>query len=197
MDHKKRSNVVSRETMMRTTIKEVIVVEGRTDVVFLEAFLDAEIVSTNGSDVPRETIEYIHTLSKTKKIIVLTDPDSPGKRIRDILDKEIPGLSHAFVPKAKAIKKHKVGIAESSPEEVMKALEHLVTFDKESLGTLTMEDLFELQLVGNKDSLKIREFVSQKFHLGFANGKTILKRLNCLKITRKEIAETLKETNND
>jgi len=181
--------------MMRTTIKEVLVVEGRTDVVFLEAFLDAEIVSTNGSDVPRETIEYLITLSKTKKIIVLTDPDSPGKRIRDILDKEIPGLSHAFVPKAKAIKKHKVGIAESSPEEVMKALEHLVTFDKESLGTLTMEDLFELKLVGNQDSLKIREIISQKFHLGFANGKTILKRLNCLNITRDQIAETLKETN--
>lgn len=194
MDDKKRSNVVSRETMIRTTIKEVIVVEGRTDVVFLESFLDAEIVSTNGSDVPRETIEYIQALSKTKKIIVLTDPDSPGKRIRDILDKEIPSLSHAFVTKAKAIKKHKVGIAESSPEEVMKALEHLVTFNKDSLGNLTMEDMFELQLVGHKGSLKKREILSQKFHLGFANGKTILKRLNCLKITGEQIAEMLKET---
>ncbi|MCX5775095.1 MAG: ribonuclease M5 [Firmicutes bacterium] len=193
MDHEKRSHVVSRETMTKTTIREVIVVEGRTDVVFLESFLDAEIVSTNGSDVPRETIDYLSALSKTKKIIVLTDPDSPGKRIRDILDKEIPNLFHAFVPKSKAIKKHKVGIAESSPEEVLKALEHLVTFDKDSLGNLTMEDLFELELVGHEDSFKNREIISQKFHLGFGNGKTILKRLNCLKITGQQIAETLKE----
>ena len=85
---------------MKKIINAIIVVEGKSDVQFLESFIDARFVITNGSDVPRETIEYLKELSKNNKIIVLTDPDSPGKRIRDILNNEIPNLFHAYVYKS-------------------------------------------------------------------------------------------------
>ena len=61
--------------MSKTVINALIVVEGTTDVSLLTSFLDAEIVTTNGSDVPRETIDYILEASKRKDVIVLTDPD--------------------------------------------------------------------------------------------------------------------------
>ena len=87
--------------MSKTVINALIVVEGTTDVSLLTSFLDAEIVTTNGSDVPRETIDYILEASKRKDVIVLTDPDYPGKRIRDVLDRHIPNLKHAYIPKEK------------------------------------------------------------------------------------------------
>jgi ribonuclease M5 len=77
----------------------ILVVEGASDKAFISTFLEADFVITNGSEVSRETIEYLKEAKKTRDIVVLTDPDSPGKRIRDILDQNIPGLLHAFVPK--------------------------------------------------------------------------------------------------
>ena len=100
----------------------ILVVEGASDKAFISAFLDADIVITNGSEVPCETIEYLKEAKKSRDIVVLTDPDSPGKRIRDILDQNIPGLLHAFVPKEHSIKHHKVGVAESTEWDVMNAL---------------------------------------------------------------------------
>lgn len=197
MDNTERDGCVPRETIMKTHIDEVLVVEGHTDVDFLSHFIEGEIVTTNGSDVPRETIDYLKTLSKTKKIIVLTDPDAPGKRIRDILDSEISGLCHAFIPKAAAIKNGKVGVAESNQDIVMLALSNLLEPNPSRKGTLTSLDLFDLGLIGSPKSGVVRKSVCEHFHLGFANGKTILKRLNILGIEKEDIHKFLKESENN
>ena len=70
---------------MTKIINGIIVVEGITDVSFLSQFIDAEFVTTNGSEIPLETIEYLKNSQEKRDIFVLTDPDSPGKKIRDTL----------------------------------------------------------------------------------------------------------------
>lgn len=55
-------------------------------------------------------------------IIILTDPDFPGMQIRNKILKEIPNAKQAFVRKEVSIKHHKVGVAESTKEEVNNAL---------------------------------------------------------------------------
>ena len=177
---------------MKQKVDALIVVEGTTDVAFLQSFLDADFVTTNGSDVPRETIDFIKQAKATRDVVVLTDPDSPGKRIRDILDAEIPGLLHAFINKQDAIKKNKVGVAESNKEAVLEALRFAFSTTAKSTGTLSMNDLFDLGLSGNENSAKKREILSKTLHLGFGNAKTILKRLNALGITRAQLEEALK-----
>ena len=177
--------------MKKIDYPAVIVVEGASDKALLENFINTEIVLTNGSDVPCETIEYLKALSKNKEIVVLTDPDSPGKRIRDVLDKEIPDLLHAYIPKEKAIKKGKVGVAESDPDTILEALNHLCPAPKKEIkGNITYSDLVELGLVGCEDSSLKRDKVGKKLHIGFGNGKTFLKRLNSLGITLEELKET-------
>lgn len=178
---------------MKTKCNAVIVVEGKSDVQFLESFLDAEFVITNGSEVSRETIEYIRSLSLIKKVIVLTDPDSPGKRIRDILDNEIPNLSHAFVEKSKSIKKNKVGVAESSKEHILEAISNLLEKDELIYGTLTMKDLYSLDLCGKDNSNTLRIKVMKELHLGYGNAKTMLKRLNSTNISYDELKIIVKK----
>lgn len=169
----------------------LIVVEGKTDKDLIDSFLNADICITNGSEVSRETIDFIKESKKIRDVVVLTDPDSPGKRIRDILDENIPGLLHAYIPKEKAIKHHKVGVAESNKDVILEALNNLIPANFEENGTLTYQDLFELGLVSCDEAIKKREIINRKFHLGYTNGKSLLKRANALKLTRKDLEDAL------
>ncbi len=176
--------------------KPVIVVEGKSDVNKLRLFVDAEFVTTNGSEVSRETIEYLTKLSLSRQIIVLTDPDSPGERIRNLIDQAIPGCYHAFIDKKKAIKGKKVGVAECEKEELIRALKDLVCFSLNETPALTIRDLYDFGLIGKKDSSERRDFLGKVFHIGKTNGKTCLKRLNLLGIGCEELKEAMKEYEN-
>lgn len=169
----------------------VIVVEGKMDKDVISSFLDCDIITTNGSAVSRETINLIKELKKRKRVIVLTDPDAPGKRIRDILNNEIPRLENAFVPKNKAIKGHKVGVAECSKDTIMEALEHIISPTEETIGNdaqrISMSDLFELGLVGDEKSSMKRIAFCEKMHIGECNAKTLLKRCNMLGLSKDDI----------
>ncbi len=176
---------------MKTKINGILVVEGKSDVAFLSQFIDAEFVTTNGSEISLKTIEYLKNCRENRDIFILTDPDSPGKRIRDVLDAEIPNLKHCFVAKEKSIKHNKVGVAESTQEEVLNALKNYIVNSKDPIGNIQMSDLVALDLVGSVDSNAKREKISEKFHLGFCNAKTFLKRINNCGITLEELKENL------
>ncbi len=171
----------------------IIVVEGTSDVSLLSSFLEADCVVTNGSDIPESTIEYLLEASKTRDIVVLTDPDFPGKRIRDVLDSRIPGLKHAFVMKEFCIKHHKVGIAESDKEHILEALNNVITQKDVVEGNLAMSDLYELGLMGQKESAHKRYLLEKNLHLGHANAKTLLKRINALGLDLESIKEAIHE----
>jgi len=176
---------------MKKRINGIIVVEGKTDVAFLSTFIDAEFVTTNGSEIPAKTIEYLRKSSGNRGVFVLTDPDSPGKRIRDVLDQNIPNLKHCFISKENSIKKNKVGVAESTKEEVLKALSNCIESKATSISNVTSSDLVELGLLGGDDSADKRRIVSEKFHLGFGNAKTFLKRVNNSNLTIEDLKSCL------
>lgn len=176
---------------MKKIVNGIIVVEGVTDVAFLSQFIDAEFVTTNGSEIPQQTIEYLKNSREKRDIFVLTDPDSPGKRIRDTLDQFIPDLKHCFISKDCSIKKNKVGVAESTKEEVLKALESYVQTDKNVVGSITHSDLNKLRLEGKEGSSVRREKVINKFHLGHCNAKTFLKRINYSHLTIEDLRSCL------
>ena len=176
---------------MKTKINGIIVVEGKSDVAFLSQFIDAEFVTTNGSEISEKTIEYLKNCRENRDIFVLTDPDSPGKRIRDVLDAEIPNLKHCFVSKEKSIKRNKVGVAESTQEEVLNALKNYIVSSKDPIGNVQMSDLVVLGLTGTEDADIKRTKICEKFHLGYCNAKTFLKRINNCGITLEEIRKSL------
>lgn len=170
----------------------LFVVEGITDIQFLSTFIQAEFIITNGSEIPLKTIEYIQTVLKThRQVIVLTDPDAPGQRIRSILDSQVEGLSHVFIQKKDAIRKNKVGVAQSTPSVILEALSHVMLQNSKLDSTLTNEDLLALNLVGTKDATLRRDFISRHFHIGHTNAKTLLRRLNNLSISFKGLKEAL------
>ena len=173
-------------------INEIIVVEGKSDKQFLETFLNADILTCNGSAIDGFDKNYLIELSKTRGVIILTDPDYPGQRIRNEISSYLPVCKHAFVRKENSIKRHKVGVAEASKEVVLFALENVVTFDESKKGSLTETDMMLLKLSG-RDSSSNKEKVIKYFNIGHCNSKTLLKRLNLLNVSK----ETLEAILND
>lgn len=172
-------------------IDGVIVVEGKSDVAFLSSFIEAEFVTTNGSEISKETIEYLKKISSSKNIYVLTDPDYPGDRIRKILDENIKGLNHCFVKKENSIKHGKVGVAESTIQEIENALKNAVKTKDNKNGKITMDDLVKLGLSGSEESNEKRNKIANELNLGHCNAKTFLKRINYCNIDIKELKKHL------
>ncbi len=172
-------------------IDGILVVEGKSDVAFLSNFIETEFVITNGSEISKDTIEYLKKASLSKDIYVLTDPDFPGEKIRKTLDENIKGLHHCFVEKNKSIKNGKVGVAESSEEEVIKALKNAKTFSDEKKNNISMSDLISLSLSGDQEASKRREKVAKKLNIGHCNAKTFLKRINSCDINIEDLKKLI------
>lgn len=93
-------------------IKEVIVVEGKYDKEKLKKITNAPIVCTHGFELYRskKIINTIKTLSKGRGVIILTDSDRAGFRIRNYLKQCLGnGISvkHAYIPQIEGKEKRK------------------------------------------------------------------------------------------
>ena len=103
-------------------IKEIVIVEGKTDTQLLKELYDVDTIETHGLALDDKTLELIKEASLTRGVIVLTDPDYPGLKIRNQVDQVVDNCKHAFVDKKDAIGKKKLGIAEANKEAVKKAI---------------------------------------------------------------------------
>ena len=170
-------------------IKEIIVVEGKSDTALLKQLFEVDTIETHGLALDKKTLELIKEANKTRGVIVLTDPDFPGKKIRDQIQTVVPNCKHAFVSKKDATGKKKLGIAEANKEAVVLALENMVSFDVDN-QSITWHEFIDLDIIGNKQR---RLLVYDLFNLGYGNVKTLFKRLNMVGISKEDVLKKLDE----
>lgn len=170
-------------------IKEIIVVEGKSDTALLKELFEVDTIETHGLALDKKTLELIKEANKTRGVIVLTDPDFPGKKIRDQIQAVVPNCKHAFVSKKDATGKKKLGIAEANKEAVVLALENVVSFDVDN-QSITWHEFIDLDIIGNKQR---RLLVYNLFNLGYGNVKTLFKRLNMVGISKEDVLKKLDE----
>lgn len=170
-------------------IKEIVVVEGKSDTALLKKLFEVDTIETHGLALDKKTLELIKQANESRGIIVLTDPDFPGKKIRDQIQAVVPNCKHAFVSKENARGKKKLGIAEAKKEAVIAALENMVSFDNER-QSITWNEFISLDIIGNK---KRRILVYDLFNLGYGNVKTLFKRLNMVGISKADILKKIDE----
>ena len=92
---------------MKEKISQVIVVEGRDDTANLKHYFDVETYETRGSAINDQDIERIRRLHDLHGVIVFTDPDFNGERIRRMIMTAIPTVQHAFLKRYEAAPKSK------------------------------------------------------------------------------------------
>lgn len=168
-------------------IKEVIVVEGKTDTAIIKKLFDADTIETHGMAMDEKILDIIEQTDKARGIIVLTDPDYPGMQIRNRIMERVPQAKHAFVDKKDAIGKKKLGIAEAREDAIIAALENVVSFSDDK-QTITWEEFISLDIIGDKQR---RLQIYDLYHLGYGNAKTLFKRLNLAHITKQDILNRL------
>lgn len=180
-------------------IQEVIVVEGKDDTANLKRFYEVDTYETRGSAIDKDDLERIERLHDLRGVIVFTDPDYNGERIRKIIMQAIPTVKHAFLQRDEATPKSKtkgrsLGVEHASFEDLEKALSSVRGYyDDDNQFDITKSDLMRLGLLMGGDSRKRREYLGEHLRIGYCNGKQLLKRLELFGISLAEVEEVMGE----
>lgn len=158
-------------------IKEAVIVEGKYDKIKLSSLIDAVIIETNGFSIfnDREKLALIRKLADKKGVLIITDSDAAGFKIRHFLGGALPPdkVKHAYIPdilgkeprKDAPSKEGKLGVEGIPAKIVMKSLENagvLYETAEEPKRRITKADLFEDGLSGGeKSSVRRRELLKK------------------------------------
>jgi ribonuclease M5 len=172
-------------------IKEVIVVEGRDDTAAIKRAVQADTIETGGSAINAATIRKIRLAQEKRGVIIFTDPDYQGERIRKIISREVPGCKHAFINQEEGMKKGDIGVENASPETIIRALSEVRTEMAEQAGEITFADMVEHRLTSGPDSKDRRLRLGDLLGIGYANAKQMLHRLNAFQISKDEFLNAM------
>ncbi len=164
-------------------IKEAVIVEGVYDKITLSSFLDGIILTTGGFSVfnNKKAQCTIRTIAEKTGIVILSDSDSAGLKIRNFIKQLAPDarILHAYIPeikgkekrKSKASKEGILGVEGMREDIIIDALKKAgATIDgsktaKRSARLITKNDMFRLGLSGCEDSAFLRCEISKKLGL--------------------------------
>lgn len=190
-------------------IKEVIVVEGRDDTRrLIEVFGvgNVDTIETNGSAINDYVLKLIQKAHQKRGVIVFTDPDFSGEKIRKIITQYVPTIKHAFLPKSKALpnsrkmkrKGKSVGVEHALDEDIREAISRVRTVEiVHNQQVITKQYLIKKGLIGLSNSNQLRRQLCDKLNIGQVNGKQLEKRLNLFNISEREIETALQEILNN
>lgn len=150
-----------------------VIVEGKYDKIKLISVLDAVIIETDGFGIfnDKEKQRLIRRLAETKGLLILTDSDSAGFKIRSFIGGMVPKeqIINAYIPdifgkekrKTEPSKEGKLGVEGVSPEVIMQALKKAGVFCEKTADNerrlITKLDLYEDGFSGKDDSAAMRK----------------------------------------
>lgn len=162
-------------------VRETIIVEGIYDKIKLSGFIDGIIFVTGGFSVMNDKAkcESIKTLAEKTGIVILTDSDSAGFRIRNFLKQLVSEdkIKHAYIPDISGKEKRKtvagkeglLGVEGMTQEIILDALRKSgCTIDGQStktIKTINKKDLYMLGLSGGNNSREKREKLTKALGL--------------------------------
>ena len=174
-----------------------VIVEGKYDQIRLSAVTDALIVTTEGFGVfsDKEKQQFIKTLAKEKGLLILTDSDAAGFRIRafirniardaDVINAYIPDVAGKERRKTVPSKEGKLGVEGMETASLEAALRQCDCFTEGVCNPagepITTADLYDAGLTGRPDSAKKRRlFLISRGLPARLSGSAMLKTLNAL-----------------
>ncbi|MBR5246853.1 MAG: DUF4093 domain-containing protein [Clostridia bacterium] len=190
-------------------IKEAVIVEGKYDKIKMSGILDTVIIETDGFGIfkDKEKQKLIRFLAEKKGIIILTDSDSAGFKIRSFIQNitKSKNVKNVFIPdvygkekrKTEASKEGKLGVEGINNEIILNALEKAGVFCDETQQTekkeITHTDFFEDGVSGNENSSEIRKALSRELELPERISTSSLLKLINSYMTYEEYKETIKK----
>ena len=161
-------------------IKQAVIVEGKYDKIRLESLIDATIIQTDGFAIfkDKEKQQLIRRLAEKNGILILTDSDSAGFKIRSFLGGSLPKekVVHAYIPdvlgkerrKDVPSKEGKIGVEGMHTQALVQALGKASVLYEESevpKKKIEMIDLYEDGLSGGENSQAKKAALLKKLDL--------------------------------
>lgn len=175
-------------------ISEIIVVEGKNDTAKIKLAVEADTIETNGSELSKDTLNQIKIAHARRGVIVFTDPDFPGEKIRKTIQAYVPGVKHAFLIKneAKAKSGKGLGVEHASIEAIRHALSHVREENEIAQQQIHWQTLVDFNFVGGENARRRREQLGNILNIGYMNAKQLYKRLNAFQITPQEFESAVR-----
>lgn len=189
-------------------IDQAIIVEGKYDKIKLSSLIDAVIIVTNGFHIFRdpEKMALIRYYANTMGIIILTDSDSAGFKIRNYIKGAIQNgkVYHVYIPdiygkekrKDKPSAEGKLGVEGMDRQKLVNAFHNAGILLSESLEKkekITKFDLYTLGFIGSSNSSLLRKNLQK--HLGLPDllsASSLLEVLNTM-MTKQEFEDLAKK----
>lgn len=194
-------------------IDEAIIVEGKYDKIKISSIIDAVIIVTNGFGIFKDTekLGLIRYYAKKTGIIILTDSDSAGRKIRgyikgavkdgNIRNVHIPDIFGKEKRKRTASAEGKLGVEGIDVRTILSAFEKagITSSERISPPDITKFTLYELGLSGGNNSSTLRKELQKSLGLpSLLSAGALTEVLNTM-MTAGELAEKvriLQEKNN-
>ncbi|SMC26443.1 ribonuclease M5 [Clostridium acidisoli DSM 12555] len=174
-------------------IKEVIVVEGRDDISAIKRAVEADVIAVGGFGINKKVIDKIIDAQKRRGVIVFTDPDFAGEKIRRIITKRVKGVKHARISQKEGTKDGDIGVENALPKDIIRALKIAKFESTEKIETFNIQDMMFFKLTSDKKARERRDAVGRQLGIGYANSAQFLNRLNSFEITKEELVEAIKK----
>lgn len=161
-------------------LEQAVIVEGKYDKIKLSSIIDAVIITTNGFSVikNKEKLEIIRFYAANKGIIILTDSDSAGFKIRNFIKGAVKNgkITNVYIPdifgkekrKSAPSKEGKLGVEGIDKDILIKAFEKAgITSSVSAVRTepVTKLDLYEARLSGGENSSDKRSILLKELGL--------------------------------
>lgn len=177
-------------------INEIIVVEGRDDITAVKRVVDGHIIALNGfSGLTQKTLNMLVEISKNNDIILLTDPDFAGKKIRQKIMEKVPNIKHCFISRKKATKDNNIGVENANDETILEALKNIISKNNKNENIFTISDLLDNGLCSGKNAKERRIMLGDILKIGYYNSKQLLYALNNFNINKNDFEKAIDEIN--
>ena len=177
-------------------IRQAIVVEGKYDKIKLSSLVDAVIIVTGGYSIfkDKEKLELIRAFAKRTGVLILTDSDAAGFRIRGYLKGAVSqgDVRHVYIPdlfgkerrKLHPSKEGKLGVEGIPSEVLIEAFEKAGVLHEQAPDKgegITRLDLYEDGFAGGPDCAAKRAALLERLGLpGRLSTSSMLEVINAM-----------------
>ena len=159
----------------------------------MQRAVNADVIATHGYGISKSTLARIENAYRTRGIIILTDPDHAGNKIRQKLTRIFRNARQAYISKHEAMDKSDIGVENASPQVIAKAIEAEGRTFTEKSAEFNEQDMIDYGLAGGSDSRELRDKLGRRLGIGYGNAKAFLKRLNNYGISREKLEKQLEQ----
>ena len=195
-------------------IDEAIIVEGKYDKIKLSSVVNAVIIVTNGFGIFKdsEKLELIRYYAKKTGVIILTDSDSAGRKIRGYIKGAIGegSVKNVYIPdifgkekrKTKPSAEGKLGVEGIDVQTITEAFRKagISTSGSRSPGDIDRFTLYELGLSGGEGSSLLRKKLQKSLGLPeLMSASSLIEVLNTMMSADEltEMVSKIQEEKND